>query len=237
MKKLSTKIFFWFTLFMFVLGFFLCLNPKSNKEYFSEMMSGTIEPSQDTETVVNEQSQTTNCPNILIKSGNRLLLQNTNLPKSDSNPLVFSNLDEYIGYTKKQREQGIRCPVLFLQEESNTQGESVYRMRPSPFSLEGGITPTTTNQIPAELMDATRDNPPYNQNNYPSFDPRGLDVGKYTVLDQVHDSTKRVGLSDNPMDPNWGGVIHSQQMVDSGKYDDRIVGKPTMVPKVIEIMK
>jgi hypothetical protein len=236
MKKFSTKIFFWFTLFLFVLGFFLCLNPKNNKEYFSDMMSGS-EARTETESVTNEHSQTTNCPNILIKSGGQLFLQNTNLPKSDSNPKVFSNLDEYIGYTKAQREQGIRCPVLFLQEENNTQGENVYRMRPSPFSLEAGIPPVTTNQCPEQVMDATRDNPPYNQNNYPSFDPYGLDVGKYTVLDQIHDSTKRAIWSDNPMDPNWGGVIHSQQMVDSGKYDDNIVGKPTMVPKVVEIMK
>ena len=39
------------------------------------------------------------------------------------------------------------------------------------------------------------------------------------------------------MDPNWGGVIFSRKTVESGKYDDRIVGKPTMVPKVMELYK
>ena len=30
-------------------------------------------------------------------------------------------------------------PVLFLQEETNAQGEDVFRVRPSPFDLQGGL--------------------------------------------------------------------------------------------------
>jgi len=30
------------------------------------------------------------------------------------------------------------------------------------------------------------------------------------------------------MDPNWAGVMYTQQMVDSGKYDDNNITKPML---------
>jgi hypothetical protein len=61
---------------------------------------------------------------------------------------------------------------------------------------------------------------------YPGFDPLGLQIGTYTKLDEIHDSTAKSGVSDNPMDLNWGGVQHTQQAVDSGKYEENQVTKP-----------
>jgi hypothetical protein len=53
-------------------------------------------------------------------------------------------------------------------------------------------------------------------------------VGQYSVLDKIHDSTgAEASLSDNPMDPNWGGVVYTQQQVDKGKYADNEVMVPT----------
>jgi len=328
------------------------------------------------------------CPNVLIRRGNILLLINTHRPPEDgTNPIIFNHLDDYIHYVKIQHETNNNyCPVLFLQEESNAQGQNVYRVRPGPFDQHGGapspaiaineikgvhdffkgtpgsdnvyvektgspgpfnhvavekngivttgqkflktppvsdnskltrmenistenaknlpITPTNeTNQIPVyqnfnyspppptlkytESMesgpitnsvqtittlpaltadksspsasqpqyfngslgpyvgttvnlestnspkivvpnvDASRENGPYNQNLYPGFDPDGQDVGRYTTLDKIHDSTKMEGtFSDNPMDPNWGGVLYTRQQVMSGKYNDNQVIKP-----------
>ena len=79
-----------------------------------------------------------------------------------------------------------------------------------------------------QTIDASRENSPYNANNYPGFDPQGLYVGQYTNLDQTHDLTAKNQLSDNPMDPNWGGPEYSRQMVDSGKYDDNNVTIPIL---------
>jgi hypothetical protein len=53
------------------------------------------------------------------------------------NPIQFGSLDDYIRYLEVQRKSGIHCPVLYLQQESNDQGQDVYRMRPSPFDLQG----------------------------------------------------------------------------------------------------
>lgn len=224
MKPLN-KIFMVFLLFIFGLGAALCLNPLINKENMENMLSNDSLERVHMESVNNKQ-----CPNLLIRSENRLFLHNTNLESSPSNPIVFENLDDYLEYVKRQRQQNVHCPILFLQEEHNAQGQTVYRMRPGPTSMEGG------SQI-EPIIDASRDNPPFNQNQYASFDPQGFDVGKFTVLDQIHNSTANAPISDNPMDPNWGGTVFSRQAVASGKYADREVGKPTLVPKVVEIYK
>lgn len=373
-----------------------------------------------------------NCPNVLIRKGNLLLLINTHRPPEEgTNPVIFNHLDDYIHYVKVQRETNDNyCPVLFLQEESNAQGQNVFRVRPGPFDQRGGtpspelsideikgvhdffsqtpgsettyvdetiqkntpgpfnkdrlnknvqediattgqkylkkavaipappntppisnnskltrvenistenamnlpITPTNeTNQIPVyqnynyttpppsiryketmatatenvpitssvqtitslpplvavptlpqmtppptspvyqmplqtqyfngslgpyvgstveirnpvvevsnvePIVDSSRDNAPYNQGQYPGFDPNGQDQGIYTELDRIHDSTMKEGpWSDNPMDPNWGGVLYTRQQVMSGKYNDNQVTKPIYggAPNVMSI--
>lgn len=228
------NMFILFLFVTFILGFFFCItsNPigffdiQKYKENFTTV-DESIPPPQD-------NSGQYPCPNVLLRRGNRLMLFNTYLSESDTNPLLFSNLDEYSNYIETQRNKGYRCPVLFLQEENDAHGKDIYRIRPSPFSLEGGLPPEIPN--PRQIMDATRDNPPYNNNQYPSFDPYNQDVGVYTDLDKIHDSTRQTPVSDNPMDTNWGGVTHSQEMIDLGKYAENTVGKPTMVPRVIQII-
>ena len=46
-----------------------------------------------------------------------------------------------MGYVKEQQAQGNNCPILFLQEETDVEGNDVYRVRPSPFDLQGGMNP------------------------------------------------------------------------------------------------
>ena len=236
--KLAKQIFLWITLFIFVLGFFLCLHPSFKRETFLDILSSSKEEFTE-DTVVDENQKINSCPDVLIKSGAKLFLYNTQLPKVS--PKVFSTLDEYIMYTKIQRlEKNIHCPVLFLQEENNTQGENVFRMRPSPTNLEGGAPLLESNDSfgpnhPLRLIDSSREHPPYNSNLYPGFDPYGYDQGIYTKLDAHHDITEKSKISDNPMDVNWGGVQFSQSAVESGKYDDNKVFKPSMVPKVISM--
>ena len=79
----------------------------------------------------------------------------------------------------------------------------------------------------APIIDANRNSKKYNVNNYPGFDPNGLQIGVYNALDAVHDSTNNTQISDNPMDANWGGVEVTQQAVDSGKYEENEIVKPT----------
>lgn len=239
------------------------------------------------------------CPTLLIKRGNKLMLFNKNMPETPGeNPIFFDNLDQYIKYVKIQKDvYKQNCPVLFLQEEVNAQGENVYRLRKTegtttnvdPLML-GSLTdyfknqtnvmpkfappvgPQAFNRVQPNMQlplsnigvnntmmptleqtqqpqmvqyeDASRDNKPYNQGFY-AFDPTNQYVGRYTVLDQIHDSTKTQnpdGLSDNPMDPNWGGAVFTNKQVMSGKYKGNEVQPPTVntaltlgdYPKTIE---
>ena len=75
--------------------------------------------------------------------------------------------------------------------------------------------------------DANRDNPPYNQGFY-GFDPTSQYVGKYTVIDEIHNSTKyknKDGLSSNPMDPNWGGAVFTAEKVADGELNLVLINK------------
>ena len=186
------------------------------------------------------KKQNASCPDVLIRRGGSLLLYNSKDPKAEVLP--FYNIDEYINYLEIQRRAGNHCPVLFLQYESTAQGTDVYRMRPSPFDLQGGVPPNIDptlfqpnfdpSQIrsidgrPVEVLDANRDNG-YNQKMLAGFDPYGLHIGQRTELDVVHESTS-VGKveSENPMDNNWGGVQVTENAVRGGTYADRYVSKP-----------
>ena len=230
MKPITT-FFLIFLLLSFISGIYFCAthNIRSITEGFN--------PATDL-----QGPTTIDCPDLLIKSGNSLLLFNSRLPHvPGTNPLPFYNLDEYINYLENQRKKGIHCPVLFVQEENNTQGQSVFRVRPDVFQPQPGL-PIANQQIQqqqvpqhsqqqiqqVEIIDASRDHRPWNSNQYASFDPTGLYVGKYTTLDALHDSTfKGQTLSENPMDANWGGVIYTKQAVDSGKYKDDEVLPPS----------
>jgi hypothetical protein len=172
----------------------------------------------------NMDTQSEICPDILMKTDNKLVLYNSKMPKVDGvNPIFFNSLDEYKEYLEKQRSNGNICPVLYLQQENDTQGNDVYRIRDGPFKQNGGVQPII-------VEDASRDNPPYNAGNYPGFDPYGLYNGVYTNIDAVHDSTeKKQTVSDNPMDTNWGGVQFTKQNIDNGKYDDNNIYKPNYI--------
>ncbi len=174
------------------------------------------------ESLQNRSKKSPPCPNVLVKRGSNLYLYNTT-DRSDSIPIHFNNLDEYISYAENQQAQGSTCPILFLQQENDTQGNDVYRVRPSPFDLQS----SPNNEANAQaIMDASRDGT-LNSNLFQGFDPYGQSIGIFNELDVIHHSTSKVSISDNPMDTNWGGVEHTQGSVDSGKYEKRQVTKPT----------
>jgi hypothetical protein len=217
--KTNTKILVIILIIIFFIGLYATM-------YFNN-------PYKSTENMTNVASR---CPNMLVKKGNVLLQYNSSQPISKTNPMPFFNLDEYINYLEIQKQNGNTCPVLFLQEENDAQGNNVYRIRPSPFELEGGLpTGNTLSQSEIDninqavhILDATRDNLPYNKNMYHGFDAHGQHVGEYTQLDALHDVTGDKRISDNPMDTNWAGTTYTQQMVESGKYEGNEIRKPVL---------
>jgi hypothetical protein len=80
------------------------------------------------------------CPNVLIQKGKNFFLFNTKLAKVPGvNPLQFSSLEDYKEFMEWQRSQGIKCPVLYVQQSFDAQGNEVYQQRPNPFDLQGGL--------------------------------------------------------------------------------------------------
>jgi hypothetical protein len=97
------------------------------------------------------------------------------------NPIEFNNLEDYTEFLDWQQSQGIRCPVLYLQETYDTQGNLIYKSRPSVSDLQGGLPPNIN--IPVH-----------------GYDPENQNIGVPTPS-----LNNKQSCSDNAMDDNWCG--------------------------------
>lgn len=162
------------------------------------------------------------CPDVLIQKGTKFYLYNSKLATVPGvNPICFDKLSDYSEFTEWQRSQDIKCPVLYLQEAYDVQGETVYKARASPTNLMGGVP----DQPVTKLLDAGRDDMPFNKNSLPGIDTHDQHIGENTPLDQMYHENAS-GVSPNPMDTNWGGKEYTNNLVEKGYYDDRVVTKP-----------
>lgn len=176
------------------------------------------------------------CPNLLIKKDGQIYLYNTKKSEVPGvNPIIFQNLEDYSEFLDWQRANGIHCPVLNLEKTYDTQGNEAYKVQTSILDPQGGLPPMrmygldSSNSMPNPqsqtlkttlLTDAGRDDPSYNWNSYPGFDPQGQNIGQTTPQDAMDTAAENNPLypSPNPMDPNWGGGEFSQTLVDKGYY-------------------
>ena len=157
------------------------------------------------------------CPNILVQRGDKLMLLNTRKAKVPGiNPILFNNLEEYTEFVQWQQAMKIKCPILYFQQTYTTQGEKGFRMLPDPVEKQAGL-PSTHRAQRQPLYDATRDDPPYNQNSYAGADPTDQNIGVYTPLDKLYHSKNQT--SDSAMDKNWHGAIKTQDNINKGIYD------------------
>jgi hypothetical protein len=183
------------------------------------------------------------CPNLLIQKGSRFYLYNSKLAKVPGvNPVEFDNLEDYTEFLDWQRSQGIRCPVLYLQETYNAQGNPVYKVRPSVSEPQAGLPPSIASSSggiinesslddlgppaypnPTLLVDATRNDPPYNKQSYPAFDESSYYTGTTTPLDMMNVKQSKKKITPNPMDDNRGGSSYTQSLIDKGYYSQNKV--------------
>jgi hypothetical protein len=189
------------------------------------------------------QNSKPRCPNLLIQKDSKFYLYNSKLAQVPGvNPIEFDNLEDYTEFLDWQRSQGIRCPVLYLQSTYDAQGNKVYKARPSVSEPQFGLPPSAAaptgiaSQVPpimesslgypdslaypnpTQLVDATRNDPPYNKGSYPAYDETSYYVGTTTPLDMMDVAQENSKVSPNPMDPNWGGSAYTQKLVDQGYY-------------------
>lgn len=187
--------------------------------------ANTVEGLTNTNTNTGGIDVTSRCPNILIQKDAKFYLYNSRLAKVPGvNPVEFDNLEDYTEFLDWQRSQNIVCPVLFLQQTYDAQGNPVYKSRPSVNDMQGGLPPASPyldNKLspnPTLLVDATRNDAPYNVNSMPSFDQTSYYQGTTTPLDGMNAIQQASGVSANPMDENWGGADYTQNLVDKGYY-------------------
>jgi hypothetical protein len=218
------------SLIIFIIGFYVVATYKTDS--FTETFQNEI--------------NTDRCPNLLIQKGSEYYLKNTKLMDIPGvNPIRFSNLEEYTEFMDWQRSQGIKCPVLYLQQSYDAQGGMNYRQRPDPSDLQGGLPPnlafsndpTDASMIidsnNSKLVDSNRDDPSFNKNFYPGFDSHNQYIGLNGPLDKMFNNNKFPGYDDspNPMDTQWGGPEMTDVLVKQGFYADREVYKDPMLYK------
>ena len=159
------------------------------------------------------------CPNILVKDGDRLELLNTRKPRVPGiNPVYFDNLEDYAEYYKHQRANNINCPVLFYQSTYDTQNKKGWRLLATPFEPNAGLHsgPTMENSREVEMLltDANTSGGKFNQNQFLAFDPEDQLVGIKTKSDKVEHR-------EDPMSSDWGGHEYTHNALLSGKFKDR----------------
>lgn len=162
------------------------------------------------------------CYDLLIKKGNTFYLYNQSKAYVPGvNPVKFNNLEDYVEFIQWQRSKGLRCPVLYYQQTFDAQNNKKFSFITNPLKANthlynnASFSPILT----SKLVDAGRSNlKRANKNLYPGFDAENQYVGVYTPLDKMFHEKQNV--SDNPIDPNWGGRAFTLKAIESGKYQE-----------------
>jgi hypothetical protein len=131
------------------------------------------------------------------------------------NPVEFENLEDYTEFLEWQRSQGIRCPVLYLQQSFDAQGERVFKVRPDVTELQGGTLPSCnfgeeTAYYDTSILEEIHDDSQYQ-------------MSTLAPSDQILQEIQAGPISPDPMDPNWGGAEYTQSLVDKGYYKENEV--------------
>jgi hypothetical protein len=188
-----------FIIIIFILGLIFSLNYKTED---------LLENFEINEKINNK------CPNLLIKKDNGIYLYNT---KSKEEPLKFKNLEDYKKFMKQMKLKNIECPLLFLQQTFDTQGERTYRILPSIEENNAGLPVNPVITIETKLYGS------HDPGSFPGFDPLNQYIGTNTPLDAIYHTKEKI--SDNPIDTNWGGAEHTRKSIINGKYSKREVYK------------
>lgn len=167
---------------------------------------------------------TEHCPNLLMAQDGKYYLYNTKKAEVPGvNPIKFETLDEYTEFMEWLRGRGIRCPILYVQQVYDAQGNKTHRVLPDPENPNINM-PLQPSEPPekkfTKLIDAG-----YTGDNIPGFDPDNQYIGYITPLDQMTPMNNKDGYSDSAFDSNWGGQQYTQQQIDSGKYGMNVVTK------------
>ena len=198
-----------------VLLVLLHLYPKNHESVFESPAFESFKNFSD-----NKFDLKQDCPNILIRDGERIELLNTRQPRVPGiNPVYFDNLEDYAEYYKYQRKNKKNCPVLYYQSTYDTQNKKGWRLLVNPFEpnagLHSGPTQENSEEVRQLLTDANTHSSKFNKNQFLAFDPDDQMVGIQSDLDMKQNP-------DDPMSKNWAGHEATHNALLSGKFKDRV---------------
>ena len=121
-----------------------------------------------------------------------------------------------------------RQAFYWLSEENNASTSISGREITERASIEMALDTQNLDRISFQphvveeslLYDSTRDDKPFNTNQYPGFDMDNQYIGLEVPLDKRYRINKSKEKSPNAMDTNWGGVKYARDIVASGVYDE-----------------
>jgi hypothetical protein len=175
------------------------------------------------ETLENNDKQ--RCPNLLIQFGSKFYLYNSNIQKVPGvNPIEFNNLEDYTDFLKWQNTVGIKCPVLYVQNTYDAQGNRVYKIRPSVTEPQCGLPPSVSNNSNTNPVNNTNTLSTAVMSDIMNSDDKSIkqfniQYPEYLAPKVPVFTTK----DDDPMNHSWGGKQHTEKSVSEGKYADREV--------------
>ena len=156
------------------------------------------------------------CPNVLVQKGVKYYLYNSKLDSVPGvNPIQFDNLEDYVEFMDWQRSQGIRCPILYLQQSYNAQGQATYKIRPDPLDLQGGLPP-------APPTTSSNSSTSYYTNS-PMSSSNTTNINDNNVTNITQQEAENMTYSPNAMDDNWGGEQYTENLIQAGVYADNNV--------------
>jgi hypothetical protein len=219
-KKIDLKnVYIHFFVFVMVLiGILFYL---INNNCFTFVNAGLIEGMKINKDIT-PNSGTLRCPNLLIQKNKEIYLYNTKLEEVPGvNPIKFKNLEDYNEFLDWQKSQGIRCPVLYLQKSYNTQGQSVYKIRPSIKEPQGGLEPTILSADGVTVVRSTLGDDktfayPYSE------DVLNKRVKSFAETDREDENDEKdiALVSSYPMSSNWGGPDYTSKLIDKGFFKE-----------------
>jgi len=212
-----------FIIVCFLLGIYFIINfDKRNNT--NNILEGFIESSD---------KKGFKCPNVLVQKGVKYYLYNSKLDSVPGvNPIQFDNLEDYVEFMDWQRSQGIRCPILYLQQSYNAQGQATYKIRPDPLDLQGGLPPappTTSSNYstssytnsPMSSSSPSMSSPSPSMSSSSSNTTNIIDENNVTNITQ--EEAENMTFSPNAMDDNWGGEQYTESLIQAGVYADNNV--------------
>ena len=195
-----------FIIVCFLLGIYFIINfDKRNNT--NNILEGFIESSD---------KKGFKCPNVLVQKGAQYYLYNSKLDSVPGvNPIQFDNLEDYVEFMDWQRSQGIRCPILYLQQSYNAQGQATYKIRPDPLDLQGGLPPapptTSSNSSTSSYTNSST-------NSLMSSSNTSNIIDENNVSDITQQQAENMKYSPDAMDANWGGQQYTEKLIQAGVY-------------------